>query len=252
MEKQTVLITGAGSGIGKALAQKYNELGWFVGLLDVNEESIAQLAKDFGKDNCFYKTCDIVNETELNAAVKEFGNITKGKLNVLAVNAGIIVQKPFEKGTQQAYKKLVEVNAFGSVNTIYSALPLLKQTPGARIVITSSSSAMFGIPDFAVYSSTKGFLRNLTEALNIEFEKFDIWVSDVMPLFVQTKMMEDIEDKYKAELSPQDVAEAILKATKTKKIHNLVGKGMVKTYLASKGLSTKTFKGLIKKYLGYK
>lgn len=252
MEKNTVLITGAASGIGRALAKKYIDLGWFVGMLDINEEPLEELAKEFGKKNCFYKACDITKEAALNLAIKEFGQVTKGKLDVLAANAGIIVQKPFEEGTQKAYKKLIEVNAFGTVNTIYAALPMLKETANARVVITSSSSAIFGIPDFAVYSSTKGFLRNLTEALNIELEKHDIWVSDVMPLFVQTNMMNDIEDKYQAELSPEEVAASIIKATKNTKIHNIVGKGMYKTYMASKLMSIRGFKKTIKKYLGYK
>lgn len=252
MEKQTILITGAGSGIGMALARKYNKLGWFVGMLDVNEKGLEELKAEFGEENCYAKKADITKEKDVNEAVKEFSDLTGGKLNVLSANAGIIVQKPFDEGTQKAYKKLIDVNAFGTVNTVYAALPMLKETPGARVVITSSSSAMFGIPDFAVYSSTKGFLRNLTEALNIEFEKHDIWVNDVMPLFVQTNMMNDIQDKYVAELTSDDVADAIEGATKNKKIHVLVGKGMKKMYFGKKLLSIKAFKNTIVKYLKYK
>lgn len=252
MDKKTVLITGAGSGIGMALAKKYHEMGWFVGMLDVSEKPLAELSKEFGQDNCFYKVTDITDEKAVNESISAFSQKTGGVLHVLAANAGIIVQKPFEQGTQSAYRKLVDVNAFGAVNTIYSALPLLKNTSGARVVITSSSSAMYGIPDFAVYSATKGFLRNLTEALNIELEKHDIWVSDVMPLFVQTNMMNSIETKYKAELTPEVVANTIIRATTNGKIHNLIGKGMTKTYLAYKFLPIKTFKRVLTKYLRYK
>lgn len=252
MKKQSILITGASSGIGKALAIQYHNLGWFVGLLDINETALNELQTKFGAENCFVKQVDITNTKQLNDAVTEFATHTNNQLDVLAANAGIIVQKPFYNGSQKDYEKLIGVNAFGSVNTIYSALPLLKNTTGARIVITSSSSAMYGIPDFAVYSATKGFLRNLTEALNIELQKQDIWVSDVMPLFVQTNMMNDIEQKYVASLTPEKVAQAIQKATKNKKIHNIVGKGMRNTYLAHKFLPIKWFKAILKRYLNYK
>lgn len=172
-------------------------------------------------------------------------------MDLLVANAGIIVQMPFESSNVAAYKRLIEVNAFGTVNTVYNAIPLLKTTKGARVVITSSSSAMYGIPNFAVYSSTKGFLRNFTEATNIELEKHGIWVNDIMPLFVQTKMMDKIEDKYKAELTSEMVAAAVYKASKGKKIHYTVGKGLGLMKFMYRVLPTKWFKAILKMYLKY-
>lgn len=252
MDKKCVIVTGAANGIGKAVAQQFHAMGWFVGLFDLDEQGLAALCQEIGTENCLIYKTDVTNPEQLQVAMRQFAEVTQNRLDLLVSNAGIIVQKPFEEGEIHDYQRLVEVNAFGAVNTVYAALPYLKQTPHARIVITSSSSAIYGIPDFAVYSSTKGFLRNFTEALNIELESDGIWVSDVMPLFVKTNMMNAINDKYKAKLTPQDIANAIVKASQGKKIHYLVGEMLTLTDLMHRLLPIKWFKPVLKSYLKYK
>ena len=196
MNKKTVFITGAGNGIGKAAAKLFLEKGYFVGLYDIDEEALKVLQSELG-DNACYSYCDITSEESVKNALTHFAKHTDGKLNVLCANAGIVLNDKFEAFNLNQYKKLIDVNMFGTTNTILQALPYLKQTKNSGVIITSSSSGMFGIPKFAVYSSTKAYLKSLTESLSTEFKPYLIKVSSVMPLFVQTKMMDNIQNNYK-------------------------------------------------------
>lgn len=252
MERKSVFITGGANGIGKAAAELFAANGWFVGAYDIDEQGLINLQKVLGKNNLHYGVLDVTNETAVSTAMAEFAKLNQEKIDVVLSNAGIIVQQPFESSTVKAYKKLIDVNAFGMVNVIYAALPYLKNSKHGKVVITSSSSAIFGIPNFAVYSATKGFLRNLTEALSTEFAKYNIEVSSVMPLFVQTNMMDSIEKKYKAEITPQKVAALLYHAsTKGKKRHYLIGKGLTLMKVMNRLLPTKLFQKIIKSYLKY-
>lgn len=253
MDRKTIIITGAANGIGKAIAQLFAKEGWFVGAFDLDEKGLTVLKKELGAKNCFTHACDISTEESVATAVSEFAKVTDGRLDVLVANAGILFQGNFEKYTVAQYKKQIEVNAFGTVNTIYQSLDLLKKTPGSRIVITSSSSALYGIPNFAVYSSTKGFLRNLTEALSTEFAHFDIKISDVMPLFVSTSMMDGIEKKYKANHTADDVAKVVYKAGTTgRKRHYLMGGQLKILSFLGRFLPIKTVEKIIKSNLKIK
>lgn len=250
MEKKSVFITGAANGIGKAAAYQFIQNGWFVGLYDLDEEGLETLSNELGKENCCYKKTDITSEEDLKASVDQFLSFTNGRMDVLLANAGIIVQMPFDESTPKAYKKLIEVNSFGTVNTIMQSLTALKNTECSRIVITSSSSGMFGIPHFAVYSATKAFLKSITESLSTEFANYNIGVSSVMPLFVKTNMMNDIESKYKALLTPENIARVIyVAATKGKKRHYLVGKNLRLMDFLRRALPTKAFQKVLKIYL---
>ncbi len=253
MERKSVFITGAANGIGKSAAKLFAKNGWFVGAYDIDENGLVNLQKEIGKENLHYGVLDVTDEANVESSLLEFSKLNSGKIDVLLSNAGIIVQEPFESSNVKAYKKLIDVNAFGMVNVIYYALPYLKASDNGKVVITSSSSALFGIPNFAVYSATKGFLRNLTEALSTEFAKYNIDVSSVMPLFVKTNMMDSIEKKYKAEITPEAVAKLLYHAsTKGKKRHYLIGKGLKLMKIAYRLLPTKLFQKALKSYLKYK
>ncbi len=250
MDKKTIFITGAANGIGRATAEKFIKEGWYVGLFDIDETNLKKLSKELGEENCCYKKCDITNVEEMQAAVKHFTDNTKGRMDVLFANAGIIVQGKFEEGGIEAYRRLVNVNSFGVTNTVYQALPALKKTKKSQVIVTSSSSGIFGIPSFAVYSSTKAYNCSMVEALGTEFAKYNISVCSIMPLFVQTKMMDDIEDKHKAFLTPEDIAKTVFKATKkTKKVHWLVGKNLGMMGFMKRILPTRAFQKFIKAYL---
>src|SRR5262249_58558783 len=85
---------------------------------------------------------------------------------------------------------VVDINLKGVLNGVYACLPLLRETPGARIVNTSSVAGIYGAPNLAVYSATKFAVRGLTEALDLEFSRLGIRVTSLMPSFIDTAILD--------------------------------------------------------------
>ena len=108
---------------------------------------------------------------------------------------------------------MVDINITGTLNGTYTAFPYLRDTVGAQVVNLCSASAIYGQAELANYSATKFFVRAITEALNIEWQTQGICVRDILPLFVQTAMVKDMNaesiHKIGVHLTPEDVAAQI-------------------------------------------
>ena len=102
------------------------------------------------------------------------------------------------------------------INGLYAAFPYLRSTPSSVVVNLASASAIYGQPELAVYSATKFFIRAITEALDLEWERYGIRVISMWPLFVKTAMTDDMHtgttDRLGIHLTAGDVAEAIVAA----------------------------------------
>lgn len=224
MEKKCIFVTGAASGIGKETALFFAKQGWFVGLFDINEEGLVALAEEIG-ESCCYKKLDVGNFEEMQQSVAFFAEKTNGQMNVLFNNAGIMHMDLFENISHADHMKAVQVNILGVINGVYASLDILKNTKNAHIVSMCSASAFYGTPELATYCATKFFVRGFTEALNIELEKKGIVVTDLMPLFVNTHMVQSQDHqsgslkKFGAQLTPEQIAKVVWKAAHKKKVH---------------------------------
>lgn len=231
MDKQTILITGAASGIGRETALFFAKKGWFVGIFDVNDAGLKSLASEIGESNCFSGVMDVTNPESVQKGMDSFAEKTGGKLNVLLNNAGILRFGLFERVGLSDHHKIVDVNINGCLTCIYHALPYLKKTPGARIINLSSISSLYGVPELSVYSATKHALSAMTEALNIELEPYGIMVCDIKPPYVRTPMLAPGKDvksmkviKYLGgQLRPEKIARTIWKAAHGNKLHWNIG-----------------------------
>lgn len=225
MNKKSIFITGAASGIGKETALFFAKNNWFLGIFDIDENGLKELAEEIGTENCCYKKVDVGNFNEMQEAVALFTEKTNNKMDVLFNNAGIMHMDFFENIPHETHIKAVQVNIIGVINGIYVALEALKNTPKSHIISMSSASACYGTPELATYSATKFFVRGLTEGLNIELEKHDIVVTDLMPLFVDTHMVQSQEKKsgnlktFGVPLTPKQIAKIVWKAAHSKKVH---------------------------------
>lgn len=188
---QAIFITGAASGIGRATAKLFAERGWLVGLYDVDERGLESLEREVGKNQCVRGKLDVRDEAQWRDAVAHFGQHTNGRMNVLFNCAGILRMSKFEELAPTEARKEVDINLMGVIYGIYASLPLLEKTERACIVNMSSASAIYGTPELAVYSATKFAVRALTEALDLEFRKKNIRVTDIMPSYVATPMVHD-------------------------------------------------------------
>jgi len=228
-KKRSVFISGAARGIGLATAKLFTDKNWVVGLMDVNSQELEKALDFIGKDNAIAFVGDVSDFESYQSAIKLFTEKTKGQLDVLVNNAGITYVGDFEDAAPGVYKKVVEVNLLGPINGVKAALPYLKKTPDAKIINLASASAIFGNPEITVYAGTKAAVKNLTEGWSLAFEKYDIGVSSIMPIYVNTNMVRDYYDKAKTyskkdvKLEPEQIAKTIYKAVHSNKLHWVVG-----------------------------
>lgn len=134
-------------------------------------------------------------------------------------NAGILLAGRFEDLDVGAHFKEIDINAKGTVNGLHAAFPYLRSTPGSVVVNLASASAIYGQAELANYSATKFFVRGITEALDIDWNRYGIRVIAMWPLYVQTAMTDNIKtgttESLGIRLTAQHVADAIVKATES-------------------------------------
>lgn len=216
MRKKTIFITGAGAGIGAATARLFAEAGWQVGLFDRDFAAVSVLSHQIGHDRAMAGSLDVGNPKQWYSALEGFIKWA-GQLDVLLNNAGILYSGAFEHTPLDDHARTIQVNVNGVLNGCHSAFPYLSSNPhGARVINLSSVSAIYGQTNLASYSASKFAVRGLTEALDGEWKTHNIRVMDIMPLFVQTAMVTNMDagsiKKMGVHLSAEDVAKVIYKA----------------------------------------
>lgn len=231
MNKKSILITGAASGIGRETALFFARQDWFVGAFDVDEAGLKTLESEIGKENCFSGIMDVADPDSVQKGVDAFAGQTGGKLNVLLNNAGILKFGLFENVGLKDHHQIVDVNIKGCLSCIYYCLTYLKKTTGARIINMSSISSLYGAPELSVYASTKHALSAMTEALDIELEAYGIVVCDIKPPYVKTPMLEGGENSKSLKIlrviggqtNARKIAKTVWKAAHKNKLHWKIG-----------------------------
>ena len=187
---KSVFITGAGSGMGREGAKLFHAKGWRVGAVDRNDDGLATLSRELGGDRLWARAVDVTDKAALEGALADFcaGN-ADGGLDMIWNNAGIGESGWFEDVPYEAAMRVVEVNFKAVLTGAYVALPYLKKTPGSLMFSTSSSSATYGMPRIAVYSSTKHAVKGFTEALSVEWHRHGVRVADVLPGLIDTAIL---------------------------------------------------------------
>jgi NAD(P)-dependent dehydrogenase (short-subunit alcohol dehydrogenase family) len=227
-DRKSIFITGAASGIGRATATLFAEKGWFIGAHDLNPEGLESLRTEIGADNGSFETLDVTDSAAFDAAVACFGEATGGKLDCMFNNAGIGIGGMLDEQPLDEIMAMINVNFISVVTGCRAAIPLLKNTPGSLCLNTSSSSAIVGTPNMAIYSATKHAVRGLTEALSIELKRFGGRAADLLPGLIDTGMMSDEMRALASKegmwrmIQPIEVAEAAWKAYTEDCLHNYI------------------------------
>ncbi len=213
-----MFITGAAAGIGRATALTFARVGYTVGGYDIDEAGLDSLADEIAAlgGRAVTGHLDVTDPDEMAQRLGEFADEVGGRLNVMINNAGILRAGRFEDIDLPAQLKQIDINTKGVVNGLYAAFPYLRATPKPVVVNLASASAIYGQAELASYSATKFFVRGITEALDIEWDRYDIRVIAMWPLYVNTAMTESVKtgttESLGIRLTAQDVADAILAA----------------------------------------
>ncbi|HSA52887.1 MAG TPA: SDR family NAD(P)-dependent oxidoreductase [Yinghuangia sp.] len=180
---KTAVVTGGGSGIGKAIAERLTADGHQVAVLDLNPTG-----------SFFGQKADVTDPDQVNGALdavrQELGPVT-----ILVNAAGLDGFNRFDRIDFAAWKRVIDVNLNGVYHCIQAALPDMVEAKWGRIVNISSSSAHSGQPFMAHYVAAKSAVNGLTKALALELGPRGITVNAVPPGFIDTPMLRGAEAK---------------------------------------------------------
>ena len=186
MKKKTVLITGATSGIGRALSDFYNKKNYQLILTGSSSLKIKNLKKVFPLTS-FIKQVDLTNSNQLKKFIKEC--ITKfKKIDILIVNAGIYEPSSVIKGNPDNWDRVVSLNLSSVFRIINLVLPFMKKNNFGDIAITSSVSGHQSIYWEPIYSATKHAIQSFAHGLRVEVSKYNIRVITIAPGIVLTEL----------------------------------------------------------------
>ena len=183
---QVVLITGASSGIGAALAREFSRRGAAVVLCARRVERLERLASELQArgGQALATACDVTKDSDLEAAVAR--TIERfGRLDVAIANAGFGVAGRVDSLTIEDFRRQFETNVFGVLRTVYATLPELKKTRGV-LALMGSVSGHLSSPGMAPYSMSKFAVRALAEALRAELRRDGVGVVLLSPGFVES------------------------------------------------------------------
>ncbi|MDB5433127.1 MAG: short-chain dehydrogenase [Caulobacter sp.] len=223
--RKSIFITGAASGMGRETAKLFAAEGWYVGAVDVTEAGLDSLKAEIGADNGFFAKLDVTDRDAYRAVLDAFAATTGGKLDLLFNNAGIGRGGPFSDMPWEDVLAVVNVNLMGVLIGTHLAIPLLKATPGSLCFTTSSSSAIYGMANIAVYSATKHAVKGFTEALAVELKPHGVRVADTLPGLIDTPILPPEAGQNAPKegmwrlIPPVEVAKAVWAAYLTDKIH---------------------------------
>jgi NAD(P)-dependent dehydrogenase (short-subunit alcohol dehydrogenase family) len=178
---KTAVVTGGGSGIGRAVADRLRADGYHVATIDLNPS-----------DNEFAQTADVTDRAQVEAALSAI-RAQLGPVTILVNAAGLDGFKRFTDITFEEWQKVVDVNLNGVFHCIQAVLPDMVDAGWGRIVNISSSSTHSGTPYMSHYVAAKSAVNGLTKSLALEYGPAGITVNAVPPGFIDTPMLRNAE-----------------------------------------------------------
>jgi NAD(P)-dependent dehydrogenase (short-subunit alcohol dehydrogenase family) len=185
---KTALITGAGSGIGRACALAFAREGARVALVGRRKDRLEKVAKEMGEAEVF--SADISNKEKVDLLVRE-ASARLGSLNILVNNAGVLLPGTAESISEEDWDRTFEVNVRGLWLLSRAVLPHLRKAGGGSIINMSSVLGLVGARNRAAYSASKGAVTMLTKCMALDHAADKIRVNCICPAFVETELTSD-------------------------------------------------------------
>lgn len=191
LDGRIALITGAGSGIGRAIAMRFALHGATIRVLDVNEEAASETCRliQSNSGQASYHLCDVTKQDEVTATFFEVAST--GRIQILVNNAGISHVGTVESTTEEDFDRLLRVNVKGFYNCMHAVVPHMREQGGGVILNMASIAGSAGLPDRFAYSMTKGAVIAMTYSVARDYLAHNIRCNCISPARVHTPFVDN-------------------------------------------------------------
>ncbi|MFA6011529.1 MAG: SDR family oxidoreductase [Desulfobacteraceae bacterium] len=230
--KKRIMITGAGSGLGRAIAMEFATLGWNICASDINleraDETVAMVKKNGGDG--FAVFCDVTKPEQLDALgetlVKQWGGV-----DIVVNNAGVAAAGYMEKIPLETWDWIIDINLKSVIYGCRTFIPILAKQGRGHIVNVASNAGIASLPEMSCYNVTKAAVISLSETLRSELKPKNIGVSVIAPTFFKTNLMDQFKSSddrqkkmanaffAKSKTTSQDIARHVVKVVVKDKLY---------------------------------
>lgn len=188
---QTALVTGAGTGIGEAIARELAQAGARVAIADIDYDAASAVAGKIG-GGAFAVKLDVTDPAQVSKAVAAVKD-TAGSLEILVNNAGIAGKAaPIWEQTDEDWHRVMAINIHGPFYLCRAVLPLMRAQGYGRIVNIASIAGKEGNPNMVAYSASKAAIIGLTKSIAKEVASEGICINAVSPAVIRTKILDQL------------------------------------------------------------